>query len=59
MKLPRGYKIGRTRIGLYYVQDTKGRKLVFGLTEEAAIKAVHILRNGVIHSKRRVSHVDL
>ena len=59
MKLPRGYKTGRTRFGLYYVQDTKGRKLVYGLTEEAATTALHILRNGVIHSTRRVSHVDL
>mgnify|MGYP003330687905 CR=1 FL=1 len=59
MKLPRGYKVGRTRFGLYFIQNTKGQPLVYGLTEEAARRALHILREGVVLSKHRVSCVDL
>ena len=59
MKLPRGYKIGRSRFGLYNIQDTKGRTLVHALTEEAALKALDILRNGVVLAKHRISTVDL
>ena len=58
-KLPRGYKYGRTRFGLSFITDTKGRKLVFGLTEESVLKALDILRNGEVLSKHRVSTVDL
>ena len=57
--LPRGYKTGRTRFGLHFIQDTKGRKLVYGLTEESALKALDILRNGVVLAKHRISTVDL
>jgi len=58
-KLPRGYKLGRTRFGLSFITDTKDRKLVYGLTEESALKALDILKNGVVLSKHRISTVDL
>lgn len=59
MKLPRGYKVGRSRFGLYYITNTKGVRLVHALTEEAALKALDILRNGVVLAKHRISTVDL
>ena len=59
MKLPRGYKTGRTRFGLHYITNTKGVKLVHGLTEEAALAALNILRNGVVLSRHKPLTGDL
>jgi len=59
MKLPRGYKTGRTRFGLHYITNTKGEKLVHGLTEEAALAALNILRNGVVLSRHKPLLGDL
>ena len=59
MKLPRGYKLQQSRFGLSFITDTKGRTLVHALTDEAALAALNILRNGEVLSTHKVSFADL
>ena len=50
MKLPRGYKLGRTRFGLSFITNTHGKVLVYGLTDEAALRGLQDARGGPLQA---------